>query len=162
MTNNDSWWSIGTYDAKFPENTGTLWRSAQAFGANHIFTIGERYKRRMSDTRRAWQTIPLFQFGDFDSFLNCFPKGAALIGIEISEKSKPLTTFRHPLRAVYLLGAEDTGLPMEVQRKCDAIIEIPHASHCLNVSVAGSILAYDRIEKIGRGEFEREGQYKMR
>jgi len=162
MLNNDSWFSIGTYGAKFPENTGTIWRSAQAFGANHIFTIGERYQRRMTDTRRAWQSIPLFQYEDFDQFISCFPKGAALIGIEISKRSKPLNTFTHPLRAVYLLGAEDTGLPEEVQKKCDYIVEIPDASHCLNVAVVGSILAYDRVQKIKAGDFDRMGPLKVR
>ena len=162
MQNKDNWFAIGTYGAKFPENTGTLWRTAQAFGANHIFTIGERYTRRMSDTRRAWQSIPLFQYEDFDSFMRGFPKGASLTGVELSNKSKPLSKFKHPLRGIYLLGAEDDGLPIEVQRKCDDIVEISGATHCLNVSVTGSIVIYDRLAKIAAGEFDSLGPKKMR
>lgn len=161
MINNDSWFAIGTFGAKFPENTGTLWRSAQALGASYIFTIGERYVRRMSDTRRAWQSIPLLQFEDFESFQRSFPKGSSLVGVEICKKSKPLDTFVHPLRSVYLLGAEDIGLPEEIQRQCDSIVKI-ESSFCLNVSVTGSILAYDRQTKLSMGNFDRNPKIKNR
>ena len=116
----------------------------------------------MTDTRKAWQSIPLFQYEDFDSFMKSFPKGASLTGIELSSKSKPLSQFKHPLRGIYLLGAEDDGLPIEIQRKCDHIVEISGASFCLNVSVSGSIVIYDRLAKLEAGDFDSLGPKKMR
>lgn len=149
-----SWFSIGTYGAKFPANTGTLWRTAESFGANYIFTIGERYKHQRADTRKAWREIPMFQYDEFDSFYSSLPKGCKLIGAEISKRSVGLTDFRHPLRAVYLLGAEDIGLPNWIQEKCDSIIQIPNASYCLNVALTGGIIMYDRHDKLSKGMFD--------
>lgn len=140
------WFAIGTYNAKFPENTGTLWRTAAAMGAHYIFTIGERYRRQRTDTRKAWQEIPLHQYDDFNQFKNTLPKGCELIGIELNKKSKDLTGFNHPPRAVYLLGAEDYGIPDNILKQCNQIIQIP-SKFCLNLSVAGSIVMYDRKTK---------------
>lgn len=38
------YYGIGIYETKEETNVGTLWRSAQNFGADFIFTIGARYK----------------------------------------------------------------------------------------------------------------------
>ncbi len=57
-----------------------------------------------------------------------------------------MVKFTHPERAIYLLGAEDTGLPESVQSLCQSIIHIK-SPMCLNVAVAGSIIMYDRISK---------------
>ena len=39
--------------------------------------------------------------------------------------SQPLMTYTHPERAVYLLGAEDFGLPEDVIASCDDVIQLP-------------------------------------
>jgi tRNA G18 (ribose-2'-O)-methylase SpoU len=60
----------------------------------------------------------------------------------------PLTRFRHPARALYLLGAEDHGLPPEVLERCHYVVQIPTpAPWSLNVSVAGSLVMHDRYLK---------------
>lgn len=51
----------------------------------------------------------------------------------------------HPLRALYLLGAEDHGLPPEVLARCHEVVQVPSPSpYSLNVAVAGSLVLYDR------------------
>lgn len=146
--------AIGTYGAKYPENTGTLWRTAQGFGASYIFTIGERYMHRPSDTRKAFQEIPLMQYPNFKSFKESFPKGVVLVGVELNkQRSINLNNFRHPLRAIYLLGSEKGGLPLDIQRQCDYIIQVPYSKQCLNVSLTGGIVMYDRINKIKNNQF---------
>ena len=52
-----------------------------------------------------------------------------------------------PERAVYLLGAEDHGLSRKALDKCHHFIMIPGSQldQSLNVSVAGSIIMYDRV-----------------
>lgn len=49
-------------------------------------------------------------------------------------------------RAIYLLGAEDTGIPDNILNDCDSIVQLP-GNYCLNVAVAGSIVLYDRNSK---------------
>jgi len=142
---NRGYFGIGIIAGKTPENLGMLFRSAKAFEANFIFTIGCRYKRQSSDTINSSKHIPLFEFRDFEDFKNHIPKDAKLVGIEEGSFHE-IRSFVHPERAIYILGAEDTGIPPEIISKCDMCVSIP-TMHCLNVSVAGSILMFDRKTK---------------
>ena len=134
---------IGIYHVKTCSNVGTLWRSAFQLGAAGIFTIGKRYPKQASDTIKAFRHIPLREFLTFDEFLKSRPKGAVLIGIEMG--GIPLSTFSHPQRAVYLLGAEDSGLPSYIRQQCNNIVSIEAIkTESFNVSVAGAIVMYHR------------------
>ena len=136
--------AIGIFGPKTQANVGTLWRSAACFGASFMFTIGHRYKTQPSDTTKAWKHIPFYEYRDFESFFASLPKETLLLGIEQAENAAKLPTVNHPERAIYLLGAEDYGLPVEILTQCHRILEIP-SSRCLNVAVAGSIVMYDRV-----------------
>ncbi|MCG3203959.1 MAG: tRNA (cytidine(34)-2'-O)-methyltransferase [Elusimicrobia bacterium] len=140
------YYGIGIYHPKTTSNIGTLWRTAHAFNANHIFTIGRRYNRQASDTSGATGHIPLFEYESLAEFDRHIPKGCSVICIEKNSISRPLHNFVHPERAIYLLGAEDYGLPEEYMEH-KTVVEIPGGQFCLNVAVAGSIVIYDRITK---------------
>jgi tRNA G18 (ribose-2'-O)-methylase SpoU len=142
---------VGIFEAKTPENVGGLWRSAHAFGADFIFTVGPRYPRRqVTDTTHAERSIPLFTFATVAGMMSAFPRAAALIGIECGEdcvaEPTSLPRFSHPPQAVYLLGAEDRGLSREAQGHCHELVSIPTAL-CLNVASAGTVILYDRAMK---------------
>lgn len=142
--------AIGIYHSKMPSNVGTLWRSAGNLGAAFIFTVGHRYNRQASDTIKAWKHIPLFQWESDDDLFAHVPKDADLIAVEMDDGNgyapRMLPEFVHPERAIYLLGAEDRGIPQEVIAKCASMVAVP-SSRCLNVAVAGSIVLYDRNAK---------------
>lgn len=144
------YWAVGVYHPKAGVNIGTLFRSAAAFGADFIFTVGRRYDRQASDTTKAWRHMPLFHFTDIDDLVSALPYSCPLVGVELDEKAVRLTDYEHHERAVYLLGAEDYGLPPEMIERCHEIVQIPGPSHCLNVAVAGSIVMYDRFTKYVR------------
>lgn len=130
------------------ENLGTLWRSANIMGANGIFTIGARYpKKHQTDTMNTPKHIPLREFDSYDEFAKSIPRGTEVIAIELDDRAENLTTFKHPERAVYLLGAEDKGLPEDVINKCDRVVKIPFNKNSFNVAVSGSIVLYDRFLK---------------
>ena len=134
---------IGIYHNKTPSNLGTLWRSAYQLGASGIFVIGKRYPKQGSDTIKAYRHIPLREYEDFDHFQNSRPYDCVLIGIEIGKNI--LEEFSHPQRAIYLLGAEDNGLPENVLQKCQTTIGLSAINTLsYNVSVAGSIVMYHR------------------
>lgn len=138
---------IGIINGKTESNIGTLWRSANIFGASFIFTIGKRYsKRQRSDTMNTPKHIPLYGYDTFDLFYKTIPRDTKLIGIEIDNKSEDIKSFVHPEASIYLLGTEDIGISNDVLAMCDSIIKLP-GEYCLNVSVAGSIVMYDRITK---------------
>ncbi len=113
---------IGIQNGKTPENLGVLWRSAQNLGASFIFTT-------------------------FEDFYAHLPKGAMLVGVELDEKAQDLETFKHPRRCVYLLGAEDHGLSKQAIEKSHFLVKFK-STLSLNVSIAGSIIMYDRSTKM--------------
>ena len=139
---------IGVEGPKTLENIGIVWRSALVMKADFMFVIGKRYKNVKTDTPKSWKHIPLFEFDTFEHFHAFLPKGASLVGVELDERSVPLMTFKHPQRAVYLLGAEDFGLSEEALAACDEIVQIP-GEFPLNVAAAGTIVLYDRLLKNG-------------
>lgn len=142
------YFGIGVYHPKTEENIGTLWRHANNFNADFIFTIGRRYKKQSSDTSVTYRHIPLYNYTDFDDFYQHMPYDCQLICVELHDLSTPLPDFEHPERAIYLLGAEDHGLPEEVIVKGRSVVEIPtDVSQSMNVAVSGTLVMYDRFIK---------------
>lgn len=137
---------VGILGCKTAVNIGTLWRSAHILGADFIFTVGKRYKRQASDTTKAWKSIPLWHFDDIDDLLAHSPFDCRLVGVELDERANPLAAYKHPDRAIYLLGAEDKGLPEQVINRCHDLIVLP-GDYSLNVATAGSIVLYDRSQR---------------
>ncbi len=111
-------------------------------GATGLFTIGRRYKHMKSDTMKTTRHIPYTDYQSIDELV--LPEDCQLIGVELVDSAENLMQFEHPERAIYLLGAEDEGLPQEILERCHKIIQIPFDKNSLNVSVAGSIIMYDR------------------
>lgn len=141
------YFGIGIENYKKDTNIGTLWRSAYSLGASFIFTIGRKYQKQCSDTSNTWKHMPLFSYTDFDDFYKNLPDACLLVGIENWGISKEIKDYNHPERCIYLLGAEDCGLSYVAIKACHDIIILP-GKYCLNVSVAGSIVMYDRINKM--------------
>ena len=139
----NEYFGIGIQNGKTPENLGVLWRTAQNLGASYIFTIGNRYAKQACDTHNAVKAMPYFHYATFEDFYNNIPKGARLVGVELDPTAVPLETFHHPRRCVYLLGAEDHGLSKQAIEKSHFLIKFK-SQLSLNVSVAGSIVMYDR------------------
>ena len=141
---------IGIYAPKMPVNVGVLWRSAQLLGADWIFTIGARYKRQPSDRYNAAKHLPLMSFDNrdqFRAFLDTLPRSVQLVGVELCPPiSFSIGRWRHPERAVYLLGSEDDGLPTYMRDWCQPIIHLP-GERSMNVAMAGTIVLYDRLQK---------------
>ena len=138
------YFEIGIFHGKTEYNIGTLWRSAYQLGAAGIFTIGRRYKHQSGDTTKAWRHIPLRHYLTFEDFKANLPYEAQIVGIEM--EGRELAGFTHPKIAVYLLGAEDHGLPPEVLSMCHHVVSLESIGQLsYNVSVAGSLVMYHRV-----------------
>ncbi|MFB6296240.1 MAG: TrmH family RNA methyltransferase [Halobacteriales archaeon] len=135
---------IGVYDSKFETNVGTLVRTAHAMGGTFVFTVGRRYEGDPSAVGQD-RHIPVLNFASVEALRDAMPAAANLLAVELASGSRPLHTFVHPERAVYLLGAEDDGLPESVLRDLP-VLEVP-SEWCLNVATAGSLVLYDRLVK---------------
>ena len=146
------YYGIGVYKGKNKINIGTLWRSAYSFGASFIFTVGKRYEKQASDTTKTIRHIPLWHFTDWKDFNDHSPYDCQVICIEITPNAKNLSNFVHPERAIYLLGAEDNGIPKDILRGKQKLLINTQRKFCLNVSIAGSIVMYDRYIKQLKGD----------
>lgn len=146
---NRGFWGIGVYHPKKECNIGTLLRSAFLYNSNFIFTIGKRYQKQSSDTCNSFKHIPLFEYESFEEFYKSMPRESTLVGIELTANSKKLNlNYVHPERAVYLLGADDHGLPKKVIDKCQHCVIIDtERPVSMNLAVAGSIVMNDRYIK---------------
>jgi len=140
------YFGIGVENIKYPGNIGTLFRSAYILGASFVFVVGERYKKYRGDTIKTWKHMPQYYYNNFDDFYSHMPKSCKLVGIEINDRSRPLKNFVHPGSCVYVLGSEDKGLSEKCLSKCNSVVQLP-GDICMNVSVAGSIVMYDRESK---------------
>lgn len=140
---------IGMVQFQHECNMGTLLRSAYAFGADFVFTIGRKYKQQASDTCNATSHIPYFKYQDYDDFKKHLPDGCRIVCVELTDKSYDLKTFVHPEKAVYLLGNETTGIPEKYLKDKNSVsVQIKYpASIPLNVAMSGSIVLYDRSIK---------------
>lgn len=141
----NGYFGIGIYQAKNSLNIGGLWRSASLYDAAFVFTIGARYRRQPSDTPKTPHRIPLFAYDTLEDFYRHLPHGAPLVGVELDEAATALTGFDHPARAVYLLGAEDNGLPQAVRDRCLHLVQIEAPRpESMNVASAGAVLLHHR------------------
>lgn len=112
---------------------------------------GARYVPQSSDTPKGWRRAPGRPWCGDGRRAYALPFACPLVAVECIEGATKLYKFEHPERAVYLLGPEDGSLPADALRQCHRTLVIPGASHCLNVSVAASIVMYDRVSKHERG-----------
>ena len=137
---------IGIYHPKTAHNIGSLWRSAYQLGALGLFTICNRYGRQASDTLKSTRHIPYRHYECFELFYKALPHDCQLVGVEMG--GVPLSGAKHPERAIYLLGAEDHGLPAQIIECCHKLISIESVrTESFNVAVAGAIVMYDRLRK---------------
>lgn len=140
--------AIGVLNPKIEPNVGTLMRSAFLYDARFVFTIGTRYTRHAADTPNAQLSVPLFNFESVDDLLNHMPAKTDLVGVELDSAAVSLPNYKHRDRAVYLLGAEDSGLDIGTMARCKDLVQVPSVKpYSMNVATAGGILMYDRFQK---------------
>lgn len=144
------YFGIGVERVSKAMNVGSLFRTANAFGASFVFTVAATYKTRegaKADTSDTPGHVPFYRFPDADSLL--LPTGCALVGVEIVDDAVDLPSFRHPTQAAYVLGPERGVLSQALVTRCDHVVRIP-TRFALNVGIAGAIVMYDRLTSLGR------------
>lgn len=152
--NSRGYFGIGVEGISKMANVGTIARSAHSFGASFFFTIapdtGEEIKMQelgISDTADSFDHMPYYEYDSIDEFH--LPDKATLVGVELTNDSIDLMSFRHPPQAAYVLGPEMGSLSPAMQEQCDFLIKIP-MKFCVNVGVAAAITMYDRQLSLGR------------
>ena len=143
------YFAIGVEGISKSVNLGNLLRSAHAFGASFVFTIGAdpRVLQTQSDTSKASTHVPLYHWRSQAELK--LPRGCSLVGVEMLDDAQELPSFPHPVRAAYVLGPERGALSLELAARCRHLVRIP-AAFSLNLATAGAIVMYDRLRSLGR------------
>jgi tRNA G18 (ribose-2'-O)-methylase SpoU len=144
------YFGIGVERLSKAMNAGSLFRTAHAFGASFVFTVGAVYARReveKSDTSKSSAHVPLYVFEDYRDLR--LPEGCVMVGVELLDDAVELPSFTHPLQAAYILGPERGSLSPELTALCDHVVKIP-TKFCINVGLAGALVMYDRVLSMGR------------
>jgi tRNA G18 (ribose-2'-O)-methylase SpoU len=143
------YFGIGIEGASKPMNVGALFRTAHAFGASFVFTVGAhpRVRSNKSDTSKALGHLPYY---DWDSAADMtLPQDCKVVAIELLDEAVDLPSFTHPQKACYVLGRERGAVSKELIARADHVIRIP-TKFCINVGLAGAIVMYDRTLSLGR------------
>lgn len=138
---------IALFYPKFEANVGMVMRTSAIFGVDFIYIIGPiRYKHMRTDTLKCSRHVPIIHFTDFKDFWNHIPNNTDVIGVELSEKSRPIQNWVHRPRSLFLFGPEDGSIPDSELKRCIAKIQLP-GYPSLNLSTAVAVTLYDKIVK---------------
>ncbi|MEM1035125.1 MAG: RNA methyltransferase [Pseudomonadota bacterium] len=143
------YFAIGAEGISKPMNLGALMRTANAFGASFVFSVKAEDRTKIaykSDTSRTFKTVPYYQWESIDEIV--LPRECQMVGVELTDDAVDLPEFKHPRMAAYVLGPERGNLSEAMQARCDHIIKIP-TKFCINVSLAGALVMYDRVRSMG-------------
>ncbi len=130
-------------------NLGNLVRTSHAFGASFFFTVNAAVSYaevKSTDTSHADIHLPFYAYPNIGEFV--LPKDCSLVGVELVDDAIDLPSFRHPLRAAYIMGPAKGSLSPEMIERCDHIVKIP-TKFCVNVGIAGALVTYDRMISLG-------------
>lgn len=137
------------------ENVGAMFRTADAAGINKIYLTGytpcplDRFGRKRGDLAKSalgaeeyvpWEykkmVCPVIAKLKRDSFL--------VVGVEQDKKSVDYKKVKIKNKNAFIVGAEVTGIPKNVLKKCDIVAEIPMLGkkESLNVSTALGIVLF--------------------
>jgi tRNA G18 (ribose-2'-O)-methylase SpoU len=143
------YFAIGAERMSKSLNLGNLMRSAHGFGASFTFTVGATYRalEAFADTSKSQLHLPHYNWTKIEDIE--LPHGCKLVGIELVDNAIDLPSFRHPLRAAYVLGPEQGSLSEPMLAQCEHVIRIP-TKFCINVAMAGAIVMYDRVRSLAR------------
>lgn len=139
------YFGIGAEGISKAMNLGALMRTAHAFGASFTFSVeAERRIRQAykSDTSKSATHVPYYSWATIEDM--ALPSGCDLVGIELTDDAVDLPSFKHPLNAAYVLGREKGDLSQAMLDRCAHVVKIP-TRFCINVSLAGALVMYDRI-----------------
>ncbi|KKS04594.1 MAG: tRNA/rRNA methyltransferase [Candidatus Nomurabacteria bacterium GW2011_GWA2_41_25] len=136
-------------------NVGAMFRTADAAGINKIYLTGytpaplDRFGRKREDLAKS--ALGAEEYVNWEAKKNLPALMRSLrrekyqiIAIEQDKKSVDYKKIKLKQKNVFIFGAEVTGIPKDILKKCDIIAEIPMRGkkESLNVSVALGIALF--------------------
>jgi tRNA G18 (ribose-2'-O)-methylase SpoU len=144
-------------------NVGAIFRTCDAVGVSRVIACGttpypkvpndhrdpvviNRNTREISKTALGAElTVEVEHISSTaEAIAACRAKGCTIYGLEQAPGSLNLFEARPQFPAIIVVGNEPTGVPTDILKLCDEIIEVPQrgAKESLNVSVAAGVALY--------------------
>src|SRR3989344_2541267 len=140
------------------ENVGAMFRTADAAGMDKIYLTGytpaplDRFGRKRKDMAKSALGAEEYVKWEYKKSLPALLRSLRqekffIIGIEQDKSSVDYRKVKPKAKNAFIMGAEVTGIPKNILRKCDTIAEIPmHGKkESLNVSVALGIVLFSSL-----------------
>jgi len=142
-------------DIRSVHNVGSILRTADAAGVSKVLLCGctptplDRFGRKRKDVAKValgaedvvkWEHVETVEA----AIQQCKEEGVTVVAVEQCKTSVPYTEFVCEKPTVFVMGEETKGVPEEVLKQCDKIVEIPMRGEkeSLNVSVATGIVLF--------------------
>jgi tRNA(Leu) C34 or U34 (ribose-2'-O)-methylase TrmL len=125
---------------RFDVNVGVAMRSAEAAGFDALYLMGQP-ARGLSSARGAELAVPVINVPDPSGLVyEARAKGYQIVAVQQCPKSVPYHQADYPPNPIFVLGAEDDGIPAKLLAAADLVVEIPlyGAIDSLNVSTAAT------------------------
>lgn len=123
---------------RFDINLGVAVRSAEAAGLREVFLVG-RGELFRSPARGTDRILPLRHAPDPAALIRMAREADyQIVAVQQTPDSVPFHRADYPPRPLFVMGAEDIGVPPRLRRAADLVVEIPMygAIDSLNVAAA--------------------------
>jgi len=152
---------VVAHNIRSTHNVGAIFRTSEGFGIKKIILSGYTpYPKIENDSRLphialklasqirktalgAEESVP-FEYQETPDLASLKVQGYRIVGLEQDPASILLSEYKAPEKIALILGEEVHGIPSELLKECEDIIEIPMAGkkESFNVSVATGIALY--------------------
>lgn len=127
---------------RFDINLGVAVRSAEAAGLREVFLLGRAGLFR-SPARGTDHVLPIHHAEDAAALVRrAREAGYQIVAVQQTPDSVPYHVADYPPRPLFVMGAEDTGVPAPLRRAADLVVEIPQFGviDSLNVAAAATVV----------------------
>lgn len=142
-----------------PHNLGAIARTAAFFGLKRLVISSHPEQASPSDAayrvaRGGLEHVAIYRADKLAEALKRLRKDYMVVGAALSDKGKPLATYRGgPRPLCVVLGNEEEGLPRETLAACEGIVTLggSGAVQSLNVAASAAIFIHELVVGGGRG-----------
>ena len=148
---------LWVHNIRSMHNIGSIFRSADAFGVEHILLSGYSPTPPRAEITKtaigAEDYVDWTYYDDAESAIEWLKSNDfELLGLEQTDNSLPLPEFKLSTTTKYclVLGNEVSGIDDSILPHLKHCVEIPQfgQKHSLNVSVAAGVLLYSVLQKL--------------
>ena len=136
--------AIAMCHTRFDVNLGVVIRSAEAAGLREAFVVG-RHDLFRSPARGTDLLVPVRHAPDAAALIRMAREGGyQIVALQQTPDSVPYHQADYPPRPLFVVGAENSGVPPALRRAADLIVEIPQYGviDSLNVAAAATCVMF--------------------